>query len=211
MLLAAALVPVITPKQRLVSEAPAIILEKSIPVAFGDWSIDKTIVPVQVSPEVQAQLDKIYSQTLARTYVNSLGQRIMLSIAYGGTQKDDLQLHRPEGCYRGQGFDVAKVVESSLQVGSHTIPLRRLVASKPGRVEPITYWMMIGDQFAFGRTGYKIAQLKYTLTGVIPDGVLFRVSSMGSRQEEAYALHQKFIQEMLLAMSPQDRKRLSGF
>jgi len=35
----------------------------------------KLSFPIKVSPEVQANLDKIYGQTLSRTYVNAAGRK----------------------------------------------------------------------------------------------------------------------------------------
>ena len=52
----------------------------------------------------EAIINKIYNQTLTRTYINPRGDRIMLSIAYGRDQSDALQMHKPELCYPAQGF-----------------------------------------------------------------------------------------------------------
>lgn len=79
-----ALTLALTPVNKIADLQEKIDLEIIIPVKFGDWEIDKSIVPLQVDAETQAKLDKIYNQTLSRTYVNSLGDRVMLSVAYGG-------------------------------------------------------------------------------------------------------------------------------
>jgi Protein of unknown function (DUF3485) len=82
-------------------------LEQMFPKTFDDWTVD-TSQPVQlVSPDTQAILDKLYNQILSRTYINrSSGQRVMLSVAYGGDQSDGTRAHRPEICYPAQGFEV---------------------------------------------------------------------------------------------------------
>jgi len=51
-------------------------------------------VPLIANPEQEAQINKIYNQTLTRTYVNPTGERIMLSIAYGGDQTDNMAVHK---------------------------------------------------------------------------------------------------------------------
>jgi hypothetical protein len=87
MLLAACAAALLTPTQKMADVESRIELERLIPLGFGDWKIDTSLVPVKVDPALQASLNKIYNQTLSRTYINSQGQRIMLSIAYGGDRE----------------------------------------------------------------------------------------------------------------------------
>ena len=94
MVVAAGLAIAARPTVRIVDQKARIDLERSIPIAFGEWQVDASVAPIAVSPDVQAKLNKIYNQTLSRTYVNGSGQRIMLSIAYGGDQSnDESQVH----------------------------------------------------------------------------------------------------------------------
>ena len=186
-------------------------MDAVIPKQFVDWKLDETIIPIQASPEVQTKLDKIYSQTLNRTYVNSLGERVMLSIAYGSNQgNDDFQVHRPEYCYQAQGFQVGDSTDVVLDVDGKKFPARRLDAVKGIRVEPITYWITIGDKATLPGIGRKLAQLKYGLTGKVPDGMLVRVSSINSDERLAYELQQKYVADLLASMKPADRVRLTG-
>ncbi len=74
-----ALTLALTPTNKIADLQERIDLEIMIPVRFGDWRVDESIIPLQVDAETQAMLNKIYNQTLSRTYVNSLGQRVMLS------------------------------------------------------------------------------------------------------------------------------------
>src|SRR5690606_25867725 len=80
MFAAAGLALALTPTDRLADKGPKVDLETLIPDSFGNWKIDKSMVPIAVSPDVQARLDRIYNQTLARTYVNDNRERVMLSI-----------------------------------------------------------------------------------------------------------------------------------
>mgnify|MGYP000449828048 CR=1 FL=1 len=76
------------PTAKLADSHPKIELESIFPKRFGEWTTDERM-PVQlVSPDTAALLSKIYNQTLSRTYVNAKGQRMMLSVAYGGDQSD---------------------------------------------------------------------------------------------------------------------------
>jgi len=62
--------------------------------------------------------------------------------------------------------------------------LTRLVAQREERVEPISYWMRIGYDNANG-IWPPSAKLGYGLRGC-PDGVLFRVSTIGVPPELSF-------------------------
>jgi EpsI family protein len=74
----------------------------------------------------------------------------------------------------------------------------------------VTYWFTVGDKAVQGRLQKRLVDLRYGLTGQIPDGMLFRVSSIDSDQARANQLQDEFINQLLQAVSPADRKRLSG-
>lgn len=208
---AAGLALALKPTQQVSTAGASVDLETLIPKAFGTWKLDTTIAPIMVSPDVQAQLDKIYGQTLSRTYVNDQGERVMLSIAYGANQvSEDLQVHRPEYCYAAQGFQVSKGAEETLAYGPGQLPVKRLQASQGPRIEPITYWITIGDRATLPGFGRKLTQLSYGLTGKIPDGMLIRVSSITPDSQKGYQLQDQFVKDMLDSVSPAQRVRLTG-
>ena len=205
-----ALTKVLTPTQKIADQQEKIDLEIMIPIEFGDWRIDRSIIPLQVDAETQANLDKIYNQTLARTYVNSLGERIMLSVAYGGDQSDNLAVHKPEVCYYAQGFEIMKTVADELLTQYGKLPIKRLLAVKGYRNEPITYWITVGNKAVLPGIDEKLQQLKYGLTGNVPDGMLVRVSSISSDKDKAYQLQTIFIQDLLSSVNTGERIRLIG-
>jgi EpsI family protein len=200
----------IRPTTKISDLGPQVNLATLIPAQFGDWHIDESISPVQVSPDVQARLNKIYNQTLTRTYVNPHGYRIMLSLAYGGDQSDGMQVHRPEVCYAAQGFQVMKEKVGELAVQYGTLPIKRVLAVQGQRSEPITYWVTVGDKATPVGIRQKLAQLSYGLTRKVPDGMLVRVSSIDTDEQRAYQLQNAFIKDMLAAMNPRDRTRIAG-
>ena len=110
MFAAAGMALALKPTEKVADAGPKIDLEVLIPKTFGDWKVDETITPLIANPEEEALINKIYNQTLTRTYVNSQNERIMLSIAYGGDQSDSMAVHKPEVCYPGQGFQIVKNV-----------------------------------------------------------------------------------------------------
>jgi len=198
------------PTAHLADSRAKVDLEQMFPAAFGDWKVDK-FLPVQlVSPDLEQFLATIYSQTLSRTYINSQGQRIMLSVAYGGDQSDATRAHRPEVCYPAQGFQIIASQTGVVDTPSHPLRVRQLVAKAGGRVEPISYWITVGDRIALSGTEQKLAQLSYSARGVIPDGMLVRVSNIEANSALAYQLHGSFISQMTSAMSVSVRDRIVG-
>ena len=210
MFAAAGMALALKPTHKIADIGPKIDLEVLIPKTFGDWKIDETIVPLLVDPELQAKLDKIYNQTLTRTYVNSRNERIMLSIAYGGDQSDAMAVHKPEICYPAQGFQILKNATGTFSTGEGSIPVKRLIATQGQRIEPITYWTTVGDTVAVGGLKWKLQQIKYGLTGKIPDGLLFRISSIQADDAMAYQTQDAFARELLKAMPPSGRERIIG-
>lgn len=198
------------PTKKMADQRAQLNLEQAIPAGFGDWKLDPNAPQMTVSPVVQEALNKIYNQTLTRLYVNSRGERIMLSIAYGGDQSDSLTVHMPEGCYGGQGFQIKSRSTSLVQVDGGEIPLVRMHAEKWARSEPVSYWIFIGSDFATSRFERKLAQLKSSLGGTVPEGVLVRVSNISNHLAPSYMLHEDFIKAMTSAISPEARKRVVG-
>ncbi len=210
MLLATGLSVAAKPRTKVADSQPKVELEKIVPTAFGDWKTDERVIPVLPSPEQQAMLNKVYNQTLARTYVNSRGQRVMLSVAYGGDQSDSMQVHRPEVCYAAQGFQILGELRGQLSTQFGSLPVKRLLARQGGRVEPITYWITVGDRPAYPGIGQKLVQMSYGLTGKIPDGMLVRVSSIDRDKETAYSVQELFIRDLVAALDVDQRRRLTG-
>lgn len=200
----------LTPSVRLADTRARFDLAGAIPMQFAGWSVDSTLAPVAPNPDSQAALDRIYDQTVARTYVDASGQRVMLSIAYGGDQSKALQLHLPEVCYVAQGFQIVRKGEGVLASGFGTLPVKRLVARADARNEPITYWITVGDQATRAGFAQKLRMLAYGLSGKIPDGMLVRVSTIGPDAIAAYRVQDDFSAALLAALTPQARTRLLG-
>ena len=198
------------PTARMAEQRPPLDLETAIPRQFGDWRVDTSLAPITVSPDVQAELDKIYTQTVTRTYVNGHGDRVMLAVAYGGDQSRATQVHKPEVCYPMQGFQISNMVQGAMDTLAGRIPIMRMVATQGARVEPITYWIAVGDTVVRGALEQNLARIKYGLTGTVPDGILVRVSTISRNAQASYALQKNFIDGMLAAMPPEQAARLIG-
>jgi EpsI family protein len=211
MVSSAAFTRVITPTERLSEQRPALQLDALIPSTLDGWQEDKTLSNAVVNPQTEEALKKIYAQTLSRTYVNRNGDRIMLSIAYGSDQGgESTQAHRPEICYTAQGFGLKDNHVDALKTAYGDVPVRRLVAVNGLRNEPITYWVTVGDKATLPGFRRKLAQLTYGLNGTIPDGLIFRVSTIQKDAKDAYRLQDQFVNALFDAITPAQRTRLAG-
>jgi EpsI family protein len=205
-----ALTGALTPKQKVAAVQERFDLDAMVPKRFGNWTVDNAVVPLTPDETQKELIATLYDQTLARTYVNDAGQRVMLSIAYGGDQSKQLQLHLPEVCYVAQGFDMVQDHKGELATHYGHVPVKRLVARQNARNEPITYWVTIGDKAVMSGLGQKYQRFLYGLTGKIPDGMLVRVSTIEADENSAYRVQDRFVNQMLDAMSPHDRLKLMG-
>ena len=208
---AAALPTALRPTTRFTPTGPSIELARLIQVQFAGWRVDTAAAPEPVSSRAAAKASGAYAQTLERIYIDGDQRRIMLSIAYSDRQLGDaLQAHRPEYCYAAQGFTVGAASDSLLATGHGALLIRRLEAHRPGRRELVSYWLTVGDQATLPGLSRKIAQLRFGLSGTVPDGMLVRVSSIDDSTVAAYALHDRFVVDLLATLPDSARMRLAG-
>jgi EpsI family protein len=186
-------------------------LETMFPRKFGDWEVDESMPVILPAPDVQAKLDQIYNQVLARTYVNRrTGERVMLSVAYGGDQSDGMNAHLPEVCYPAQGFQVLAKRGVVLELDGRRIPAQRVETRLGSRYEPVTYWLTLGETVAASRVERKLQQMRYGLQGVIPDGMLIRVSTIGRDAEQGFVAQEAFLQALASAVPAESKARVLG-
>ncbi|HSC79162.1 MAG TPA: EpsI family protein [Chitinolyticbacter sp.] len=186
-------------------------LETAVPRQFGSWRIDERVAVIAPTADVEANLNQIYDQVISRGYVDAQGRRMMLTIAYGGDQSDAFKAHRQEVCYGSQGFLVSGLhgVRVALADGS-TLPTTRFVAMQGPRVEPVTYWFIMGERPVLSQSERLLTQVGYGLRGYVTDGVLVRVSSIDQDINAGFAAQQAFVSELLRAMPPKLAERLTG-
>jgi EpsI family protein len=204
------------PRELLASTQLAPNLETAIPKNFGEWHLVPNlglVTPSDRGAYVQNELEhRIYSQELARGYADSAGNVVMFLVAYGPVQDYRLKAHLPEVCYGAAGFRVSgkTVTKLSYQAGAAPLTVSRLTAEKEGRFEPITYWIKVGGDVATGVFDRQIARMKYGLRGIIPDGALVRLSTVGLAEAASYKLQDRFIRDLFEALPAKDRKFFTG-
>jgi EpsI family protein len=183
-----------------------------VPTSFGDWKNDPSATGGIVNPQTEEMLNRLYSQLLDRVYVDSFGHRVMVSVAYGDDQSDEsMQMHYPEVCYPAQGFQLKSNVRGEVAVPGGTLRVKRLETQFGGtRFEPVTYWMIIGDQQSVTVWQRKVSEIEHGFKGEIIDGLLFRVSSIDRNSAAAFELQNRFISDLVGAMSGPARRQLAG-
>lgn len=210
MIAAAAVAWATRPHLLLADQRAKIDLEQLMPKQFGDWRELQQSNGQIINPQQSVLLQKLYSQTYSRSYINGRGTIIMVSIAYGTNQSDSVALHYPEVCYPAQGFQLLSKSPATLQTKYGNIAAKQLMTRLGNRSEAVTYWSTLGDKVVQGGIETKLAQLDYGFNGYIPDGLIFRVSSIDRDADKGYQDHALFVRDFLAAIPAPTRLRLAG-
>jgi EpsI family protein len=210
MLLSAGLSAALHPTIFLADERAPMDMASMVPTAFGDWHEQLEMSAQIINPQQKELLDKIYSQTLSRTNVNSQGYRIMLSLAYGKNQSKSLEIHSPDICYPAQGFAVADKQKATLTLLGAPIAATRIETNLGRRHEPVTYWTVVGARVTKSNVDKRLLGLRYAIAGRIPDGILVRISSIDATTDNAYAMQNQFAADLMQSIAPENRDRFIG-
>lgn len=181
-----------------------------LPATFGAW--ESQTVDELVRPATEGRLAALlYSEMVSRIYAHrDTGDAVMMLVAYGDTQSDLLQLHRPESCYPAVGFRILNTAEQALPIAPNVfLPGRRVIADRADYEERILYWARLGEYLPAGPEAQRSARLLTSMKGFIPDGALFRFSSV-RRDDGAFAMLEGFIAAMIRAVPATSRPALVG-
>jgi EpsI family protein len=122
-----------------------------------------------------------------------------------------LQVHRPEFCYPASGYRLAETREHPIALpGGFELPSRFIVAEGLSRIEQLIYWTRIGPSFPTGWLGQREAVIRENMKGIIPDGVLVRVSTIAPDDKTALAILDDFTRELVRAVPAKARLALIG-
>jgi EpsI family protein len=210
MVVASGVAYLLTPHTLLADTLPAVNLEKDFPSAFGHWKLDPQADVSIPNPQTEGVIKSIYTDTLTRVYVSDTGKQVFLSVAYGKNQSDGHGLHYPEVCYPAQGFLITSTQAAQIRIDSEVVPAKHLVAARGEQMEPITYWATVGRKIILSGTAHKVAQLEYGFRGYIPDGLIIRVSSIGTDAPGEYETQRQFLESLVNALRPEVRSRVLG-
>jgi EpsI family protein len=195
------------------------ILAQTVPSAFGDWK-EVSSVAEQVDPARNADepsMDRPYDDVLMRTYGNSRGDIVLLTLAYGRNQRQEVKIHRPDVCYTAQGFQLISRSAVSFPMtgpGGRQVEGMRMLVSAPGRMEAVSYWIRIGDVFTDNAWAIRYHIFQQGISGRAVDGMLVRasqiVSGADSASPERYRLQERFLADLVRALPQPARRQLVG-
>jgi len=182
-----------------------------VPLRFGAWA-GRDVRDLVAPKEENSLAAKLYSQTVERVYRNdATGDEVMMLLAYGSRETDELQLHRPEVCYPAFGFALSHNSATRLALASGvSLPIRRLVADAPERRESIAYWSRLGDSLPSSGGEQRMDRFKAALKGYVTDGLLARFSVAGDDPDHDLAIAESAIVQLLKAVSPSSLPVLIG-
>ncbi len=182
-------------------------LDGIIPKNFGNWKFETTSGLVLPPPDATA--DRLYDEVLTRVYTRADNEVVMFLVAYSSVQDGLLQLHRPEVCYPVGGYQLSQtVIQPITLVDGDKVPARAFTASSAMRVEQVLYWTRLGSSLPTSWSEQRWAVVVENLNGLIPDGVLVRMSCVEQDSEKAYALLREFAADLAASVTPKARKLL---
>jgi len=186
-------------------------VEEIVPRVFAGWKSQD--VSDLVAPKIEDSLaSRLYGETVGRVYRNGdTGEEIMMLLAHGDTQSEDLQLHRPEICYPAFGFSISQTAVTDVGLAPQvTLPSRRLVADAPDRRETIVYWSRLGEYLPLDRKQQQLDRLKTAMKGDIADGLLARFSMLGADSAVSVGVLERFVPVLVRAVAADHRDVLIG-
>jgi EpsI family protein len=195
-------------------------LEDLIPLQFGEWELDPQSTGMQVllvadlAGDAQAAQDAAYDDVLMRTYRRADGARVMLALAYGRRQTQEVKIHRPELCYYAQGFEVSPLGDKLVRLDDKDhVQSRALLTRNRARIEVVTYWIRVGENVTSSPWDLRWTIFREGLNGRVPDGVLVRASSLAQSAEDAeseLALQHAFLNDLYREVPAATRAFLAG-
>ena len=197
------------PTRKVSLMPPGTKLSSILPSQFGGWT--SRDVSDYYAPETpDSLLARLYGETVGRIYSRG-GTDIMMLMAHGDSQSNELQLHRPEVCYPAFGFAIVKSEAVQLPIGgSVTIPGRQMIAQATEHKESVIYWTRLGEFFPVGVTEQRLERLNTAMHHYIPDGLLARFSIAGPDSDIAFATMRAFIAELVMTIHGPVRAPLIG-
>ena len=189
-------------------------LEQTLPERFGEWRmLPNPLVQASVVTKGATSTDQPYDEVVSRTYVNARGEMVMLALAYGKNQRQEVKVHRPELCYPAQGFKVLSLrphafpgVHSAL--ADRDVTGQRMVVEGRGNKEVVSYWIRIGDTYSSNPWRIRWQIIQEGLQGRMTDGILVRVSQRVANDADPAAIHpllEGFARDMVQAL-PADKR-----
>ena len=190
--------------------------EASVPKQIGEWTEQPNpYLQVGLVDTNDKDIDQPYDRVLMRSYSTNDGEPVMLALAYAREQSQDVKIHRPDVCYQAQGFAIKSRKVQTLSIDDqHQVQIVRLVVAQPARLEVVSYWIRIGNEYPVTPLTMRMKILRDGLAGHVADGILVRASSIiedESQAPAAFARQEKFLRELVAAMPSNQASVLAKF
>ena len=192
----------LTPK--LTETAKPDDLEAMVPRSMGTWQEQPNpYTQVGLTAGDDKSIEQPYDRVLMRSYRNAQNASVMLALAYAREQTQDIKIHRPEVCYRAQGFTILDRQEHIMPTTAYPdLKIVRLLVSREDRLEAVSYWIRVGSTFPVSALAMRMQILRDGLAGQVDDGILVRASTIIDSKQgatSAYASQETFLMELARA------------
>jgi EpsI family protein len=185
-------------------------LDDLIPRSFGAWTSEDVGDPLALNGPGTLSA-KLYNQLVTRAYSDGPGgHQVLMLLAHGERQSDELQLHRPEVCYPAFGYALLRNEPAQIRLDNAvTVPVRLLLAQSPTQEESVVYWTRLGEYLPIDATEQRGDRFRNAVAGLIPDGILCRFSTADGTAQAWPGLEQ-FVHDLIAATKPAGRRVLVG-
>jgi EpsI family protein len=150
-----------------------------------------------------------------RAYANSRGDVVLLALAYGRNQRQEIKIHRPDVCYTAQGFELvsrSRVLLPIADAAGRPIAGTRMLVKAPGRLEVVSYWIRVGDVYTDNPWSLRYYIFEEGIRGRAPDGILVRASQIigpgGPTATQEFEIQERFLAELVSALPASARRLL---
>jgi len=185
-------------------------IDQALPDTFDTWVRAEYLglAPAKVIAPAEAAEGVMVSEAI---YFGSNNERVMVSLSYAPNQFDSrFTAHRPEYCYKAQGFTTGPTNDRALRLADREFEVRSLTVSKGPRQETVTYWMTLSGQPVLPGLSRMAAQIGYAVRGEIPDGYLIRVSTINDDDKQAFDINRRFLTAWASSMEKEWHQQLVG-
>lgn len=204
--------------QPTIEEAPhGPSIAERLPAKVGRWQLQAVSFEQISASSDNLSAEQPYDEVTSRTYADAKGESIMVTLAYGRNQRQEIKIHRPELCYPAQGFQV-KSLESTTyhgvrsQTTSQPLIGKRMVTHGGDFDEIVSYWIRIGDTYSDSALKTRLTILREGLKGRMTDGILVRVSQRvypNTEPAQSFQEQNEFLTQFVASMDPSMKNLLA--
>jgi EpsI family protein len=161
----------------------------ALKLPFRDWKAADSALPAHELSLLEPDA------ALMRQYTAPDGQWAQLAIIAGHRKKS---IHTPGFCMAGGGWDVISQQGSTLIVSGRVLPTIRMLLSKDGKHNLVTYFFTDGEFSTNNLIQFQGAQLLRRFEARVPLGSLVRIIvPVATNEAEAVSLTDEFAQATL--------------